>query len=150
VVGGIPPGTPPDQVYIVPPQWAVCALTSNVARAPGVLYVRDKQSSAAYFATKSLAEAMAARLTPSAVKTQQALDTCARGSVALVQREPDVATLALYSELVGTGSACHSAFQGVFEGDEVAARKSGSRALELLKRGPALLKNSQFLRAFLS
>lgn len=55
-VPGLPGGIPLSQVFIVPPQWAVCGVTGQLGRVAGVRFLRDKASSAEYFAAKYLAD----------------------------------------------------------------------------------------------
>lgn len=40
-VEGLPAGLPPNQVYVVPPGWSVCALSGRLGVSASTLYLRD-------------------------------------------------------------------------------------------------------------
>ncbi len=146
-VPGLPGGIPLSQVFIGPPQWAVCGVTGQLGRVAGVRFLRDKASSAEYFAAKYLADQLSTRVTPTALKTGRTLATCAKGALQLLQQDPGLQGLDLYTRVIGTESACRSSYKTPLGNDEEAAQKMESRTLHLLEKSPTLLENSKFFVA---
>ncbi|CAN5808980.1 hypothetical protein BH24ACT15_BH24ACT15_31190 [soil metagenome] len=146
-VPGIPAGIPVNQVFFVPPQWAVCGVTGALGQPAAAQYLRDKRSSAQYFVTRSLAEDLVTRITPKALNQSRSLISCAEGTLQLLQADPGLQGLDLYSKVVGTGSACHSTYSALLSNDEAASRRTESKALSLLKKSPTLLDNTRFFVA---
>ena len=143
----LPPGIPQSQVFIVPPDWAVCGLTDNVQNVASLRYLRDKATSAEYFVAKGLADQVIARSMPPAKKTSQTLLNCAKGTQQLLKERADLQDVALYAELLNTESACRSSFKALLSNDERATQQTSSRLLNLLERAPRLLENTRLFLA---
>jgi len=145
---GMPAGVPLDQVFVVPPGWAVCALTDQLGVPPRTQYLRDKVSSAKYFAAQQLAsQLIISRVTPQRVKTSRALVSCVEGSASMLETYQDQQHLDLYSSIIGTGTNCRAAYKGLLGNDEQAASKVESRAMQWLAKSPKLLKTTKFVVA---
>lgn len=142
----MPAGVPLDQVYFVPPGWSVCGTTGDLNQAAQVRYLRDKASSATYFATKALADQFVKFFTPKSMQRAQTLETCARETNTLLTDTPSLTNSDLYTGLITGGTACRSSFKALL-GDAEEARSAESGALKWLKRTPQLLENSKFFIA---
>ncbi|MFG1819269.1 hypothetical protein ACGFIF_36285 [Kribbella sp. NPDC049174] len=143
----LPPGIPQSQVFIVPPEWAVCGLTDDVRNVASLRYLRDKTTSAEYFVAKGLADQVLARFTPPAKKTSQTLLNCAKGTQQLLKERADLEDVALYAELLNTEGACRSSVKALLSNDERATQQTSSRILNLLERAPRLLENTRLFLA---
>ncbi|GAA1598376.1 hypothetical protein GCM10009789_60430 [Kribbella sancticallisti] len=149
-VPGLPGGIPWDQVYIVPPQWAVCALTGDVSALASVRYLRDKTSSAEYFLVKELADELSSRFSLAHRRTAATLQTCAEGTFQLLQADPQLQGLDLYTKVLGTTSSCRSSYKTLLGNNEKATQRTGTKVLGLLEKTPRLLETTKFIRAVLS
>lgn len=89
-VPGLPPDIPVDQVYVVPPDWAVCALTDRLGVSARTRYLRDKVSSAQYRTAKYLGDQLVSFITPSQLKSSRSLVSCAKGAQNAVEGYPDL------------------------------------------------------------
>ncbi|MEI8410755.1 MULTISPECIES: hypothetical protein [unclassified Kribbella] len=143
----LPARIPLTQVFVVPPQWAVCGLTDDVREVASVRYLRDKATSAEYFVAKSVADQVVSRTTPATQKTGQTLLSCARGTQQLLKERVDLRDIELYAELLKTESACRSSVKTLLSNDERATQRASSRILNLLERGPRLLENTKLFLA---
>jgi hypothetical protein len=143
LVPGIPAGLSPDQVHFVPPDWAVCVTTGNLLRPASARYLRDKVSSAVYFAAKALDDAIEERVKGESLAKSQTLITCAQDTVNLLTNTPDLADADLYADVFTGQTECRSAYSTLLRTDEE-AEKTGSRALKFLDRAPQLLEDSKF------
>ena len=143
----LPTGIPLSQVFIVPPQWAVCGLTDDVSKVASLRYLRDKTTSAEYFVAKGLADQVISRFTPPAKKTSQTLLNCAKGTQQLLKERGGLRDIELYAELLSTEGACRSSFKALLSNDERATQQTSSRILNLLERAPRLLENTRLLLA---
>jgi hypothetical protein len=146
LVPGMPEGVPPDQVYFVPPDWAVCVTTGNLLKPAAARYLRDKVTSAVYFAATALDDALEERLRGESFAKSQTLITCARDTVNLLTNTPDLADTDLYADVITGQTACRSAYNSLLHSD-AEAQETGSRALRLLDRVPQLLEDSKFALA---
>jgi hypothetical protein len=144
-VPGLPSDIPPDQVYVVPPDWAVCALSDRLGVAASTRYLQDKQSSAMYYTTKLLGDELLPFVTPQQMKNWRTLVSCAKGAADVVQRYPELEGLDLYASAIGDGSACRSAYKLLLSNDEQATRTVQTKALDLLEQSPKLLKTTKVL-----
>jgi len=142
-----PPTVPLDQVYIVPPQWAVCALVPTAGEDARINASEDKFASAAYFTAQKLA--LSAQdyltLTPDVLKQGQAFITCAQGTVSLLDQNKDENEDQLYSSAIETGSACHTGYQTLFADDETDLPKASDEAIDLLDKTPKLIEDEKFI-----
>lgn len=146
-VPGLPAGISQDQVYVVPPGWAVCGLTDRLDTPANVRYLQDKDSSVVYFTAKSLAVPLMSYVTPIQMKTSGTLLACAEAAVQVAQGYPGRDGLDLYTAIVGDGSACRSAYKLLLSNDEQATRTVQIGALDLLERSPKLLETTRFVLA---
>lgn len=145
-VPGLPPDIPVDQVYVVPPDWAVCALTDRLGVSARTRYLRDKVSSAQYRTAKYLGDQLVSFITPSQLKSSRSLVSCAKGAQNAVEGYPDLDGLDLYERVIGTGTACWDTYKRLLANDEE-ARTAQSKALTVLEKSPKLLRTSKFLLA---
>lgn len=143
----LPVGIPQSQVFIVPPQWAVCGLTDDVGKVAGLRYLREKTTSAEYFLVKALADQAYARSKPSAQKVNRTLLTCARGTQQLLKEQPDLPDIELYAQVLDRESACRTSFKALLSTSERITQQTVTRLLNLLERSPRLLENSTLLEA---
>ncbi len=143
----LPARIPMTQVFIVPPQWAVCGLTDDVREVASVRYLRDKTTSAEYFVAKSLADQLVSRVTPPSQKTTQTLLSCAKGTQRLLKERIELRDIELYAELLETETACRSSVKTLLSNDERATQRTSSRILNLLERSPRLLENTKLFLA---
>jgi hypothetical protein len=143
----LPARIPLTQVFIVPPQWAVCGLTDDVREVASVRYLRDKTTSAEYFVAKSLADQLVSRATPASQKTGQTLLSCAKGTQRLLKERIELRDIELYAELLQTETACRSSVKTLLSNDERATQRTSSRILNLLERAPRLLENTKLFLA---
>jgi len=81
------------------------------------------------------------------LKTGRTLATCAKGALQLLQQDPGLQGLDLYTRVIGTESACRSSYKTLLGNDEEAAQKMESRTLHLLEKSPTLLENSKIFVA---
>lgn len=146
-VPGMPFGIAQDQIYFVPPEWAVCALSDRIGVVARTRYLQDKQSSVMYYTTKRLGGELSAYVTPQQMKNNRTLVSCAQGAGDVVQRYPGLEGLDLYAEVIGDGSACRSAYKLLLSNDEQATRTVQKKALDFLERSPRLLKTTEFVLA---
>ena len=142
---GLPPYVPSTQVFIVPPQWAVCALTDDVREAAGVRYLRDKVSSAEYFVAKGLADQLVSKF--ESKKTGPTLIRCVKNTLQLLRAHPDLADVELYAEILGAESTCRAGYKTLLGQDERAAERTGTTVLNLLERTPRLLETTRLFQA---
>ena len=142
----MPDGIPLNQVYFVPPGWSVCGTTGDLNNAARVRYLRDKGSSATYFAAKGLADQFVKFVTPEGIQKAQTLETCAKETTALLTDRPDFTNIDLYTRLITGGTSCRSSFKALL-GDAEEAKSAESGALKWLERTPKLLENSKFFSA---
>jgi hypothetical protein len=140
-VRGLPPYLPTSQIVVLPPQWAVCALTDTLDEVAGVRYLRDKASSAEYFVTNALAD----RLIPQvdADKARPGLIRCARDTLVLLTSQPNLPDIELYAEVLGTRSSCYGRVKGLLGSNERAAQQLTTAALNELERASRLLANTR-------
>lgn len=144
----LPVGMPQSQVFIVPPQWAVCGLTDDVSKVAGLRYLREKTTSAEYFLVKALADQAYARSKPpSAQKLNRTLLTCARGTQQLLKESPDLPDIELYAQVLDRESACRTSFKSLLSISERTTQQTVTRLLNLLERAPRLLENTTLLQA---
>ena len=143
----LPVGIPQSQVFIVPPQWAVCGLTDDVGKVAGLRYLREKTTSAEYFLVKALADQAYAGSKPSAQKVNRTLLTCARGTQQLLKEQPDLPDIELYAQVLDRESACRTSFKALLSTSERTTQQTVTRLLNLLERSPRLLENSTLLEA---
>jgi hypothetical protein len=141
----VPSYVPPAQVILLPPQWAVCALTDNLKETASVRYLREKMSSAEYFVAKGLAGQLIPRFSADQVKPT--LVICARATLNLLKGSPDLSDVELYAEILGTESTCRPRYKALLGGDERATQRIGATVLNQLERTPRLLGNSRVLEA---
>ena len=146
-VPGLSAGVPADQVYVVPPDWAVCVLSGRLGIPARARFLQDKEASLQYRTTRFLAGELQGFLTPESLKNGNTLLACARGAADVLQGHPDLQGFDLYAAVVGDGSACRTAYKLVVGEDEVAARGIQSRILTALERSPALHDTTQFVLA---
>lgn len=147
-VPGLPDGVPADQVFVVPPDWAVCALTGRLDTSARVQFLSDKASTAKYALVKKLSDDAVGMLTPPRLKNQQALLACARGMDRLLKDEPTLNGFDLYATAVRAGTACQSSYVALLgSSDPQAAQRTESRLLGLLKKSPTLIENTRLVTA---
>jgi len=139
----LPTGLPTSQVFIVPPDWAVCALTDDVSEIASVRYLRDKASSAEYFVAKGLAD----QLLPQKKKPANALLECTRDTLQMLKEHPDLPDVQMYAELLGGESKCRASYEALLSHDEKAAQRTGTMVLNLLERAPRLLATTKLFEA---
>ncbi len=142
----MPQGVPLSQVYFVPPGWSVCATTGDLSQAAHVRYLRDKASSATYFATKALGDQLVKFVTPKSIQKMQTLETCAKETDTMLTSTPRLTDTDLYTGLITGGTACRSSFNALL-GDAEEAKSAETGALKWLERTPQLLENSKFFVA---
>ncbi|MGY4769574.1 hypothetical protein ACXC9Q_21870 [Kribbella sp. CWNU-51] len=142
---GLPPYVPSTQVFIVPPQWAVCALTDDVREAAGVRYLRDKVSSAEYFVAKGLADQLVSKF--ESKKTGPTLIRCVKNTLQLLRAHPDLADVELYAEILGAESTCRAGYKELLGHDERATERTGTTVLNMLERTPRLLETTRLFEA---
>jgi hypothetical protein len=143
----LPARIPLGQVFIVPPQWAVCGLTDDVREVATVRYLRDKTTSAEYFVAKGLADQLYARFTSLPQKTGQTLISCAKGMQQILKERIDLADIELYAQLLSTETTCRASFKALLSNDERATQQTSTRLLNLLERTPRLLENTRLFLA---
>jgi len=141
----LPAYIPKSQVFIVPPQWAVCALTDDVHRAAGARYLRDQASSAEYFVAKGLADQLLTRINPD--KAKPTLISCAKSTSLLLKEHPELRGVQLYAEILGAESDCRASYKALLGNDERATQRTGSAVLDQLERTPQLLENTKLFEA---
>jgi hypothetical protein len=147
-VPGLPDGVPMDQVFVVPPDWAVCALTGQLGTFARVQFLSDKASTAKYALVKKLSDDAVSMLTPPRLKNQQAFLACARGMDTLLIDRPELNGFDLYATAVRSGTACQSSYTALLgSSDPQAAQRTESRLLVLLKKSPTLIENTRLLTA---
>lgn len=145
VDSGLPAYVPLSQVFIVPPQWAVCALTDVVKETAGVRYMRDKRSSAEYFVAKGLADALFSKF--KAPKAAPALLKCTKNTLQLLKEHPDLQGAEFYAEILGAKSSCRAGYKALLGNDEHAAQQTGTSVLNVLEGTPALLETTRLYDA---
>ena len=133
-------GLPENQVFVVPPQWTVCALGDRV----GVRILRDKAASSEYFVLQALAARLARAGTPPGVSRLRTLTTCATGTLDFLNQHPQVETPTWYEAVIGTGTSCYKSYRIFFPAEEEAAKAEAS-LLGTLERAPALVEDTRFL-----
>ncbi|MFI7063105.1 hypothetical protein ACIBL3_19135 [Kribbella sp. NPDC050124] len=144
----LPVGIPLSQVFIVPPQWAVCGLTDDAGKVAGLRFLREKSTSAEYFLVKALADQAYAGSKPSAQKLNRTLLTCARGTQQLLKEHPDLPDIELYAQVLDRESDCRTSFKSVLSLNERTTQQTVTRLLNLLERSPRLLENTTLHQAF--
>ena len=142
---GLPAYVPATQVFIVPPQWAVCALTDDIREAAGVRYLRDKVSSAEYFVAKGLADQLLSRFQSN--KARPTLIRCVKNTLQLLRAQPDLADVELYAEILGAESTCRAGYKELLGHDERATERTGTTVLNMLERTPRLLETTRLFEA---
>jgi hypothetical protein len=139
----IPSFVPGGQVIMLPPQWAVCALTDEVQEAASVRYLQDRTSSAEYILAKGLAEQLLVKNNPARIRP--ALDRCAKDTVNVIKTHPEMSDIELYAEILGPKSSCRAAYRGLLSADGQAADQLATTVLNRLASGAQLAPNSQLL-----
>lgn len=139
----LPTGFPFSQAVIVPPGWAVCALSDDVREAASVRYLRDKTSSAEYFVVKGLAD----QLVSHTKRPGTTLLECAKSTLQLLKERPDLGDIQLYAEVLGAESACRASYKALLSNDERAAQRTSTTVLNLLERTPQLLETTRLFAA---
>lgn len=142
---GLPAYVPRSQVFVVPPQWAVCGLTDDLRRTAAVRYLRDKRSSAEYFVTKGLADQLMSQF--AAPKVRPTLDRCAKGTLQVLKERKDLLGVELYAEILGTDSTCRAGYKALLGNDERATQRTDTAVLNLLERTARLLETSKLFEA---
>jgi hypothetical protein len=142
---GLPPYVPSTQVFIVPPQWAVCALTDDVREAAGVRYLRDKVSSAEYFVAKGLADQLLPQFDAKTVSPT--LQRCTKATLEMLKVRKDLLGVELYAEILDAKSTCRAGYKALLGNDERAAQRTGTAVLNLLERTARLLETSKLYEA---
>jgi len=142
----LPAYVPGRQIVILPPLWAVCALTDNVSETASVRYLRHKTSSAEYFIAKGLADQLLSRFRPT--KARAVLTTCVVATRELLKGSPDLPDVELYAQILGSDTLCRSAYKGLLGGNEQATQQTATTVLNGLERAPRLLANTQLFEAF--
>jgi hypothetical protein len=142
---GLPAYVSPTQVFIVPPQWAVCALTDDIHKAARVRYLRDKVSSAEYFVAKGLADQLLSRFESN--KAKPTLIKCVKNTLQVLRAEPDLADIELYAEILGAESSCRAGYKALLGQDERATQRTGSTIMNTLERTPRLLETTRLFEA---
>ena len=150
-VPGLPAGVPADQVFVVPPDWAVCAVTGRLDTSARVQFLTDKASTAKYALVKQLSDDAVDLLTPPRLKNQQALRACAQGMDRLLIEQPQLNGFDLYATAVRTGTSCQSSYTALLGNSEPqAAQRTESRLLGLLKKSPTLIENTRLITALVT
>lgn len=140
----LPVGIPASQVFVVPPQWAICGLTDDASKVASLRYLRDRTTSAEYFVTKGLADQLLARKK----QPNQTLLRCARETQQLLKTRPDLQDLALYTELLTKETGCRSSLKALLSDSERTTEQTSTRVLDSLQLAPSLPKNPQPAQAF--
>lgn len=141
----VPAYVPTAQMVLLPPQWAICALTDSLGETASVRYLRDKMASAEYFVTKGLAGQLLPKLSPNQIKP--ALVTCAKATLNLMKGSPDLPDVELYAEILGPELTCRPRYKALLGDDERATQRLGTTVLNQLERSPRLLGNSRIFEA---
>ncbi|MFI6829539.1 hypothetical protein ACIBG5_20775 [Kribbella sp. NPDC050241] len=142
-VSALPTGFPASQAVIVPPGWAVCALSDDVREPASVRYLRDKASSAEYFVVKGLADQLVSRTRTSGATLLE----CAKSTLQLLKERPDLGDIQLYAEVLGAESDCRASYKALLSNDERAAQRTSTTVLNLLERTPQLLETTRLFAA---
>lgn len=142
-VPGVTRDIPANQVYFVPPGWSVCGTTGNVEIPAQARYLRDKPSSAMHYAAKAMADQLIQLVTPQNLKRSQTLQNCAKDIVGLVNTQPDLTDLDLYTTVIKGETDCRQSYK-VLLGDSAEAERTEQRALTWLESAPKLLEESRF------
>src|SRR5215470_8250702 len=90
-------------VYVLPPGYGVCGTVPYIYQIAKVTIWRDRDASAAWFATHSLTQALYGRLESIKLnndKTVQAMVTCANGTVSVASSNPDWSDADLYANVM--------------------------------------------------
>lgn len=131
--------------FVVPAEWAVCALTDQLGTPAGVEFLSDKASTAKYTLAKAVFDFAEGRLTPPQLARQESFTACVQGVDTVLRTRPELNGFDLYAETVGTGFSCRSIAQLASNSDAPAAE---SRLLALLKKSPTLIENGRLVAAF--
>ncbi|MEU4293477.1 hypothetical protein AB0E63_35095 [Kribbella sp. NPDC026596] len=142
---GLPAYLPKSQVFVVPPQWAVCGLTDDVRRTAAVRYLRDKRSSAEYFVAKGLADQLLPQFDAKTVSPT--LQRCTKATLEMLKVRKDLLGVELYAEILDAKSTCRAGYKALLGNDERAAQRTGTAVLNLLERTARLLETSKLYEA---
>ncbi|MGW6282962.1 hypothetical protein [Kribbella sp. NPDC055071] len=137
----IPAFVPAAQVVILPPLWAVCALTDVLTETASVRYLRDKPTSAEYYVTKGLADQLIRKFTAKSLRPT--LVACAKATLDLLKGAPDITDVELYADILGSDSACRAQYKALLKDDEQATQQIDTTVLNQLQRTPRLVGNTR-------
>lgn len=138
-------GAAPGAVFVVPPQFAVCAL-SSAGGPPAVRYQQDRAASASYVVAKSLHERLDALAVPPGQRRAASLIACARTAEDLTALTEPGDDAALYASLLSGGSSCRQAYRQLFVAEAQASRFERT-LLTTLNEAPFLRSTSKVLTA---
>ena len=132
------------QVFIVPPQWAVCALTDDIREAARVRYLRDKVSSAEYFVAKGLADQLLSRFESN--KAKPTLIKCVKNTLQLLRPSRPGGHRAVRRD-PRRGVHVRAGYKALLGHDERATQRTGTTVLNVLERTPRLLETTRLFEA---
>jgi hypothetical protein len=138
-------GIPYDQIFVVPPQWSVCAL----GLVPAAFIAMDRFATAEYKVTMAIGQAISNSVTPQILSRANTLQKCATGTYNFLNTNPDPNSFEFYSGVIGTGSDCYKSYTLLVNDDAAAAGATEARAAQILDETPSLIEDSEFFLEFL-
>ena len=148
----VPTGVALDQLYYVPPKYSVCGTTGQIFVSPEVTVVRDRLLSIAWRQATGLASSLQGLVTPKALKSAKAMQTCFSGALALTSTYPALDDYSVYANTLKTTTSCYKSYDALLhehEQDATAAEEAASSVRKttesLLEKAEHFLDSAHFL-----
>jgi hypothetical protein len=144
----IPTNVPLDQVYVVPPNYSVCGISSGTGAPASMQVQRDRLASGAWRVSYALAEKLVGLFTPGAIRSAKTISNCLTGAVGILRGNASLTDVEFYETALSTASTCYSSVSGLFQSTgqpAVEAQQTRAVVLKGLKRLPQLIDDARFL-----